>query len=141
MLDHLEIATRRQEECTEFYRCVLKPFGYSLAVDGRSKGFGQGDRVDFWIVEGDPSVNVHFAFEAPSREVVMKAFELANGHGGTQDREPSLAPEIHSDYFAGYARDPDGRLVEFVCQKPTDGDRPLNGNFVDGSRYPSMLDG
>jgi hypothetical protein len=31
------------------------------------------------------------------------------------DRAPALAPHIHPDYYAGYLRDPDGRLVEFVC--------------------------
>jgi hypothetical protein len=40
----------------------------------------------------------------------------AGGHG--LDRPPALAPHVHPDYYAGYLRDPDGRLVEFVCHRP-----------------------
>lgn len=118
MLDHLEIRTRKMSECLAFYRSVLKPLGYDLAVDGRSKGFGHEGRLDFWIVEGDPSSDVHYAFGAPNRALVEQAFAFSDGNGGTKDRAPALAPHIHPDYFAGYARDPDGRLVEFVCQVP-----------------------
>jgi len=39
MLDHLEIRTRKMSECIAFYRSVLKPLGYDLAVDGPAKGF------------------------------------------------------------------------------------------------------
>ena len=116
MLDHLEIRTRKMSECIAFYSCVLKPLGYDLVVDGPSKGFGHDGRLDFWLVEGEPSVDVHYAFSAPSRALVEQAFALSPGNGATQDRPPALAPHIHPDYFAGYARDPDGRLVEFVCQ-------------------------
>ena len=116
MLDHLEIRTRKMSECIAFYNCVLKPLGYDLVVDGPAKGFGHDGRLDFWLVEGEPSVDVHYAFSAPSRALVEQAFALSPGNGATQDRPPALAPHIHPDYFAGYARDPDGRLVEFVCQ-------------------------
>jgi len=118
MLDHLEIRTRKMPECIAFYSTVLKPLGYDLAVDGPSKGYGHEGRLDFWLLEGDPSVDVHYAFSAPNRALVEKAFALSAGNGGTQDRPPTLAPHIHPNYFAGYARDPDGRLVEFVCQTP-----------------------
>lgn len=118
MLDHLEIHTRRMDDCVGFYQAVLEPLGYSLVIDGPQKGFGHEGRLDFWLVEGEPSIDVHFAFAAPDREAVAVAFGQANAHGGRQDREPSLAPHIHPNYFAGYARDPDDRLVEFVCQRP-----------------------
>ena len=116
MLDHLEIRTRKMSECIAFYRSVLKPLGYDLAIDGPAKGFGHEGRLDFWIVEGDPSTDVHYAFGAPNRALVEQAFALSDSNGGAKDRPPALAPHIHPDYFAGYARDPDGRLVEFVCQ-------------------------
>jgi catechol 2,3-dioxygenase-like lactoylglutathione lyase family enzyme len=116
MLDHLEVHTRRMDDCAAFYQAVLAPLGYALVVDGAQKGFGHDGRLDFWLVEGEPSVDVHYAFAAHDRATVHAAFGAANGHGGRHDRTPALAPHIHPDYFAGYARDPDGRLVEFVCQ-------------------------
>lgn len=117
MLDHLEVHTRRMEQCVAFYRAVLDPLGYTLVVDGAQKGFGHNGRLDFWIVEGEPSTDVHYAFAAADRTAVHQAFGRAAAHGGSQDRPPALAPHIHPHYFAGYARDPDGRLVEFVCQQ------------------------
>jgi catechol 2,3-dioxygenase-like lactoylglutathione lyase family enzyme len=114
MLDHLEIRTRDVDGCVGFYREVLAPVGYALAVDGPAKGFGHGDRLDFWIAEGEPSVDVHYAFTAARRADVDAAFARAGTSGGRADRPPALAPHIHANYYAGYARDPDGRLVEFV---------------------------
>jgi hypothetical protein len=89
-----------------------------IIVDGDQKGFGHDGRLDFWLVDGEASTHVHYAFAATDWKSVHAAFERANGHGGRQDRAPALAPHIHPDYFAGYARDPDDRLVEFVCQRP-----------------------
>jgi catechol 2,3-dioxygenase-like lactoylglutathione lyase family enzyme len=114
MLDHVEIQTRDVDRCVEFYRAVLAPVGYALVVDGAAKGFGHGERLDFWIVEGEPSTDVHYAFNAARRAEVDAAFARAATHGGKPDRPPALAPHIHPNYYAGYARDPDGRLVEFV---------------------------
>lgn len=116
MLDHLEIHTQCLADCVDFYRNALAPLGYILAVDGAQKGFKHDGQLDFWLVEGNPSKDVHFAFGAPSRSAVVEAFELSTFGGGRQDRPPALAPHIHANYFAGYARDPEGRLVEFVCQ-------------------------
>lgn len=118
MLDHLEIRTRKIDDCVAFYQTVLAPLGYQLAVDGPTKGFGHDDKLDFWITEGDASIDVHFAFGAPTRGHVRDAFALSHHRGGVPDRAPSLAPHIHANYYAGYARDPDGRLVEFVCHTP-----------------------
>lgn len=117
MLDHLEIHTRQLADCVGFYRAVLEPLGYTLIVDGDQKGFGHDGRLDFWLVDGEASTHVHYAFAATDWKSVHAAFDRANCHGGRQDRAPALAPHIHPDYFAGYARDPDGRLVEFVCQR------------------------
>jgi len=116
VLDHLEIHTLRMADCLGFYRAVLKPLGYHLIVDGDQKGFGHDGRLDFWLVNGKASAEVHYAFAATDWKSVHAAFDRAGCHGGRQDGAPALAPHIHPDYFAGYARDPDGRLVEFVCQ-------------------------
>lgn len=118
MLDHIEIRTRRIEDCVAFYCDVLSHMGYTLAVDGAIKGFSQAGRLDFWIAEGDPSTDVHYAFTADARAAVDAAYAGAGGHGSTRDRAPALAPHIHPNYYAGYARDPDGRLIEFVSHTP-----------------------
>lgn len=114
MIDHLEIQTRQFDEVYSFYQCLLPLVGYKLAVDGPTKGFANGDRLDFFIVEGAPSLDVHFAFRAPGRSVVEAIYEKAGSEGWAQERPPALAAHIHPNYYATYLRDPDGRLIEFV---------------------------
>jgi catechol 2,3-dioxygenase-like lactoylglutathione lyase family enzyme len=118
MLDHLEIQTRALPETVEFYRIVLAPLDYTLRIDGPVKGFGNGLRLDLFIRDGEPSENVHFAFEAKSRAVVDQIYQAAGAAKLNLDRPPALASYIHPNYYAGYLRDPDGRLVEFVCHAP-----------------------
>lgn len=118
MIDHLELRTRSLVKSLHFYGDVLAPLGYRLMVDGAAKGFGDGASLDFFVAEGDPSANIHFAFNAPSRALVDRIYEVAREAGHTLDRRPALAPHIHPHYYAVYLRDPDGHLIEFVCHKP-----------------------
>ncbi len=115
MIDHLELLTQKLDASVRFYKEVLATLGYELKVDGRSKGFGDGKSLDFFVTEGEPSTNVHYAFGAPSRALVNRVYEIAKQAGHTLDRPPALAPAIHPNYYAGYLRDPDGHLVEVVC--------------------------
>lgn len=117
MIDHLELQTRDLAASARFYADVLGPLGYALKVDGTAKGYGDGGGLDLFILEGEPSTNVHFAFGAPSRATVDQIYESARTAGHQLDRPPALAPHVHPHYYAGYLRDPDGRLVEFVCHR------------------------
>ncbi len=116
MIDHLELYTRQQDAVVTFYTRALAPLGYTLQVDKPSKGFGDGSTLDLFIAEGDPVSNVHFALAVTDRATVDRVYNNARREGLTLDRAPALAPHIHPNYYAGYLRDPDGRLVEFVCQ-------------------------
>ena len=117
MIDHLELQTRQVDAHIRFYGDVLAPLGYEQKVSGRANGYGDGTTLDFFFAEGEPSTNVHFAFRATSRAIVDAIYEIARAAGHQLGRAPALAPNIHPNYYAGYLRDPDGRLVEFVCQK------------------------
>jgi catechol 2,3-dioxygenase-like lactoylglutathione lyase family enzyme len=118
MIDHFELLTNRLNESVSFYQTVLAPLGYSLEVDGKTKGFGDGKSLDFFLAEGEPTKNIHYAFGAQSRAVVDSAYEAGRLAGYTLDRPPGLAPNIHPNYYAGYLRDPNGHLVEVVCHLP-----------------------
>ncbi len=118
MIDHLELRTRSVAESLRFYADILGPLGSRLKVNGPSKGFGTDSSLDFFITEGDPSANIHFAFAAPDRATVDRIYALGEKRGHRLDRAPALAPHIHAHYYAGYLRDPDGHLIEFVCQTP-----------------------
>lgn len=115
MIDHLELQTRAITETARFYCDVLKPLGYIRKMDGPVIGLGADEGMDLFLVDGDPSANVHFAFAAPSRAAVDACWQAGRDNGHRTDREPALAPHIHPNYYAGYLRNPDGHLVEFVC--------------------------
>ena len=117
MIDHIEIGTRSLPDATRFYSDVLAPLGYSLVMDEAIKGFGADGGMDLFLVDSEPTSNVHFAFAAPSRAAVDACWAAGHANGHQTDREPALAPHIHPNYYAGYLRDPDGHLIEFVCQK------------------------
>lgn len=118
MIDHIELTTRKLAETARFYSDVLAPLGYRLKMDGPVQGFGADEGMDLFLVDGDPSANVHFAFAAGSRSAVDACWAAGLEKGHVTDRKPELAPHIHPNYYAGYLRAPDGHLVEIVCQKP-----------------------
>ena len=118
MIDHIELRTINMDESARFYAGVLAPLGYERKVDGESLGFGDGRGLDLFLAPGEPSTNVHYAFAADSRQLVDRAWAAGRDGGHQLDREPALMPHIHADYYAGFLRDPDGRLVEIVCHRP-----------------------
>ena len=122
MIDHIELKTRDLAASVCFYQAVLKPLGYSQTVDGKAKGFGDGSGPDFFLVAGDPADATHYAFRASDRATVRACWEAGRAFDAL-DNPPALAPQVHANYYAGYLRDPDGRLVEFTCHKAEDSER------------------
>jgi catechol 2,3-dioxygenase-like lactoylglutathione lyase family enzyme len=116
VIDHIELRTRDLEASLLFYKTVLAPLGYRLTVDGKSKGFGDARGPDFFLVAGEPADHTHYAFRAPDRATVRACYAAGTALNAL-DRPPELAPHIHPNYYAGYLRDPDGRLVEFTCHE------------------------
>jgi catechol 2,3-dioxygenase-like lactoylglutathione lyase family enzyme len=117
VIDHLELRTNDVAGTVRFYADLLAPLGYTQQVDGPAKGFGDKRGLDFFIIEGSPSTDVHYAFRAASRAQVNEIYEIGRTAGYRLDRAPALAPHVHPNYYAAYLRDPDGRLVEFVCHE------------------------
>jgi|SRR5882724_7789539 len=119
MLDHIEVEVRDLAASRRFYSAALQPLGYELKVEGRALGFGDARAKDFWIAAGTPSERpLHYAFNCPSRGVVLAAHQAALAGGGRNNRDPRLQSEIRPHYFAGYVFDPDGNNIEFVSHSP-----------------------
>ncbi len=117
MIDHLELKTTKLEASADFYEHILEPLGYRRQMAGEAIGFADGTGYDFFLVDGDPASDAHFAFRAQSRGLVNGVYERGRDAGFILDRAPALAPHIHPNYYAGYLRDPDDRLVEIVCHE------------------------
>lgn len=119
LMDHLELATKRFEAMCAFYDQALSVLNIRRVTDGSPAGYGVGDELPFWIRRADiETANAHFAFVCASRSVVEAAYETAAAAGGVDLRKPRVHEHIDPNYYAGYARDPDGHLVEFVTRTP-----------------------
>jgi catechol 2,3-dioxygenase-like lactoylglutathione lyase family enzyme len=119
MIDHIELKTGNLTRSVDFYAAVLKPLGYTLTVDGKAKGFSDSSGADFFLVPGELADNTHYSFRARDRATVRACWEAGRPFGA-MDLQPALAPGVHPNYYAGYLRDPDGRLVEFTCHEAED---------------------
>ena len=119
MIDHIELKTTDLPASQHFYTVLLAPLGYRLEVDGAVKGFGDGKTLDFFLAPGEVDArDVHYSFNSPDRDTVDRIYAVGQAAGLHLDRAPALMPHVHASYYAGFLRDPDGRLVEFVCHKP-----------------------
>src|SRR5258708_16136964 len=98
MIDHLELKTRKLVDLMRCYGEVLKPLGYVRKLDVAVLGYGEGESMDLFLVEGAPSTNVHFAFAAATRAIVDGAWAAGRDGGHAMDRAPALAPHIHPHY-------------------------------------------
>ena len=95
---------------------------------GRCAGFGNGDRAagfgragkpEIWIgEEGGVGAVVHVAIAADDRAAVDAFYRAALAAGGTDNGPPGLRTHYHPNYYAAFARDPDGHNVEAVCHRP-----------------------
>lgn len=74
---------------------LCKPF------DGQSAGVGNGTMV---------------ALRAASWEQVDAWHAAALANGGSSEGFPSLRPQYNPDFYAAYARDPDGHKLAVVCR-------------------------
>ncbi len=118
MMDHLELSSGKFEDMCAFYDAVLEPLRITRIVSGSLARYGRGNVSPLWVRSGDRvTFNAHYAFSCVSRALAHDDYEAAKAIGGTGLREPKLHPHIDLNYYAGYACDPDGHLVEFVCRQ------------------------
>ena len=118
MFNHVSVGTRDLASATRFYDAVLGALGYRRTM---SESFGCAWGVgwpEFWVTlpaDGDagPGNGTHVAFIAPSREAVDAFHAAALAEGGGDAGAPGLR-DYTEDYYAAFARDPDGNKIEAV---------------------------
>jgi len=123
MLDHVDFAVRDLARSRAFYVAALAPLGIRPVIDvaredgRRGTGFGTGPTAQFYIGGGPPaSGRLHIAFAAPSRAAVDAFHRAALAAGGVDHGEPGPRPRYDTNYYAAYAIDPDGHVIEAVCR-------------------------
>jgi len=101
VFDHLLIRVGDLAAAKRFYDTVA-PFG----------GFSAGSE-EFELVAGEPTENLHLAFEAISNETV-DAFHRALIDAGYRDNGAPGPRHYHAGYYGAFVLDPDGNNVEVV---------------------------
>jgi catechol 2,3-dioxygenase-like lactoylglutathione lyase family enzyme len=133
MLTYVYFGTNDLPRAIAFYSAALAPLGMRRCVTGDaqwdsvSAGWGtyedDGEReLAFWI--GLPfngkSANTGngsmVAFRAPSWQAVDAFHAAALAQGGSCEGPPRLRLHYSADFYAAYARDPDGNKVAALCR-------------------------
>jgi catechol 2,3-dioxygenase-like lactoylglutathione lyase family enzyme len=114
VIDHLSIGVRDLQAAKEYYERVA-PFGGFRLTDERP------DRVTFTspgdsfslVATGEPTENLHIAFETHDNATVDAFHRELTGAGYT-DNGPPGERGYHPGYYGAFLFDPDGNNVEVV---------------------------
>ena len=113
VIDHLWLRTQLARACEPVLRDRLpdrRSHGRALRradADPRLGGH-------VLIVEGQPTENLHLAFEAPDERAVDAFHRAAVGAGYPSNGAPGERPEYHRGYYGAFVADPDGNNIEAV---------------------------
>ncbi|NWH09299.1 MAG: VOC family protein [Alphaproteobacteria bacterium] len=122
MINHVSIGVSNVAQAAAFYDPVLATLGIGRAMTVENVAIGYGNlHPEFWIglpFNGRPASagnGVHICFQAPSRAAVDAFHAAALAAGGTDEGRPGIREDYAPDYYAAFARDPDGNKIEAVC--------------------------
>jgi catechol 2,3-dioxygenase-like lactoylglutathione lyase family enzyme len=133
MLSYVYVGTNDLERATAFYDACLGALGMGRCVtndpawDKISAGWGlyedDGMReLAFWVgkpFDERPATAGNggmIAFRARTWDEVDAFHRAALSHGGMSEGAPGLRPQYNPDFYAAYARDPDGNKIAAVCR-------------------------
>jgi catechol 2,3-dioxygenase-like lactoylglutathione lyase family enzyme len=116
LIDHLQLVVRDLSVSKRFYEAVLGALG--VPIGGVEADFFWADELcvstkESPAAQGQLTGRTHFAFQAPSREVVDQFFRAGVEAGGVANGDPGERP-YHPGYYAAFLIDPDGNNVEAV---------------------------
>lgn len=133
MLSYVYFGTNDLARAIAFYTAALAPLGMKRCVTGdpewdkTSAGWGTYEdgglrELAFWIgtpFNHEPATvgnGAMVAFRAQSWKAVDDFHAVALAQGGTSDGAPGLRLQYSPDFYAAYARDPDGNKIAAVCR-------------------------
>lgn len=120
LIDHLQLVVADLGASKRFYAEVLAALG--LSIVGEGPDFFWVDELfistkDSKAAQGSLTGRTHLAFQAPTRESVVAAYEAGLAGGGKDNGKPGERP-YHPGYYAGFLLDPDGNNIEVVFHGP-----------------------
>jgi lactoylglutathione lyase len=126
MFSHVFVGVSDFERALTFYEPLMAVLGIERRFCDQSRPWAGwqtpgGPRPLFLIgapYNGEapsPGNGQMVAFQAASRAVVRRAYEIALASGGSSEGEPGMRPEYHASYYGAYFRDPDGNKLCVAC--------------------------
>jgi catechol 2,3-dioxygenase-like lactoylglutathione lyase family enzyme len=113
-IDHLWIRVADVAAAKAFYEAVAPFGGFRLNSEAPERVQFVGAEGSVSFVAGEPTENVHLAFEAQDNDTVA-AFHRALTDAGYRDNgAPGQRPEYHEGYYGAFVLDSDGNNVEVV---------------------------
>lgn len=117
-ISHVSLGTNDFPRARAFYDAVLATLGLRCVMS-MDEGAGYGREFpQFWIqlphdgAAANPGNGAHVCFNAASEEEVKAFHRKALELGGEDDGKPGLRKEYSDNYYAAFARDPDGNKIE-----------------------------
>jgi catechol 2,3-dioxygenase-like lactoylglutathione lyase family enzyme len=125
LFDHVHIRVSDIEASRRFYEAALAAVGLSITQERMTADADRWFSADELFVsdDGEPTVGVHLALQAPDPETVDRFYEAALAAGGRDNGKPGERA-YHPGYYAAYVLDPDGTNVEAVYHGPAERSAP-----------------
>lgn len=137
MFSHIMIGANDVEAMVAFYDAVLTCADLHRTTEVDQAGpagviwqRGQQRWPQFALrspLNGNPATagnGVQVSFRCRSRAAVLSAWQTALSHGGTDEGAPGDRPVYAEDFFAAYARDPEGNKLCFLFCPEFDAEAP-----------------
>jgi catechol 2,3-dioxygenase-like lactoylglutathione lyase family enzyme len=113
-IDHMWIRVGDLEASKRFYETIAPYGGFRLGGERADLVHFAGEGGSFSVVTGEPTENLHFAFETQDNGTVRAFHEAAMAAGYRDDGPPGERAIYHEGYYGAFVLDPDGNSVEVV---------------------------
>ncbi|MBS0244135.1 MAG: VOC family protein [Proteobacteria bacterium] len=116
LIDHIGIAVRDIERSRRFYKVVLDAL--EIPIGGETLEYFWADELFISTADSDEAAGKltgrqHIAFQAKSREMVVRFYDAGLGAGGLDNGGPGER-SYEPGYYAAFLLDPDGNNIEAV---------------------------
>jgi catechol 2,3-dioxygenase-like lactoylglutathione lyase family enzyme len=115
IIDHLWLRVRDLTASTRFYKTIAPTVGAEVLTRHPDRTTIRRDGPpSITLVQGEPTENVHLAFDAPDTATVDAFHQAGINAGYTSLGAPGERPHYHPGYYASYLQDPDHHNLEAV---------------------------
>ena len=116
LIDHIQLVVKDIAASKRFYAAALGALDIPMGGEGDDYFWADElfvSSMDSKAAQGALTGRTHFAFQAKSREAVVRFHQIVLAAGGRDNGAPGERP-YHPGYFAAFVIDPDEHNIEAV---------------------------